>query len=361
MKQIDFDQLTRLDPGTLFRRLFADPLKSIELKEQVVILIDALDESWTDSNNIVRVLHERLEDLPDNVKVVVSTRKIPDILDLLSKYKPHEIDAACLENIHDISAYLDKKFIDPLIQGKIKRSETAIRQIKELIIRKSEGNFLYIRQFIYGVETDQINVNDIASFPEGLVGIYITYFDRIFSGIENYDDFRIILEVITCLKKPFTAKELSPLLKLSEFEIRRKMQVLSAFFPERNECYSPYHKSITDWLTGAAGRGRKYLLDIDNGQKRVCDYLLQRYYQKDYDSYLLTYLPYHLIEAEKYSELIQLLLDFDFIIQKCSHNMIYELIKDYHAAFAVLPEFRILSLKKENTLKGYQSIPVIWS
>jgi WD40 repeat protein len=346
IKQLNFEQLTRLDSGSLFRRLIADPLKSINLDEQVVILVDALDESWTDtSNNIVRVLHDRIEDLPEQVKVMVSSRKIPDILDLLSKYKPHEID-------HDITDYLYKKFRELNSAGKIKSTEPQIKFIQDLIIRKSEGNFLYVKQFIYGLETGRIDINNAATFPDGLIGIYVSFFDRIFSGNESWDAFRPLLEVITCLKKPFTVKELSPIVQLSEFEIRRRMQTLSAFFPERNGCFYPYHKSVTDWLTGSAGRGRKYLLDVEKGRKVISDYLLERYSQKDYDAYLLTYLPYHLIESERYHELIELLLDFDFLIQKCSHKMIYELIKDYHAAFTVLPEVRDIKREEREYLNS---------
>ena len=352
IKQINFEQLTRLDSGTLFRRLIADPLKSIELNEQVVILIDALDESWTDTNNnIVRVLHERIEDLPDKVKIMVSSRKIPDIFDLLSKYKPREINPAYLENIHDITVYLDKKFREHNIADKISCDAAAQQHIKDLIISKSEGNFLYIKQFIYGVETGQIDVNNIASFPDGLIGIYITFFDRIFSQNENYNDFRPILEVITSLKIPFTAKELCPILNLSEFDIRRRMQTLSAFFPERNKRYFPYHKSITDWLTGEAGSGRKYLLDMERGRNVVCEYLTQCYLQGDYNVYLMTWFPTHLAEAERYNELTDLLLDFTFIIQKCNQNMVYELIKDFNVAFTVLPEFREIKKDEREYIK----------
>jgi len=81
-------------------------------------------------------------------------------------------------------------------------------------------------------------------------------------------------------------------------------------------------------------------LDIEIGRIVICEYLLNLYSKDDLNTYLLTYFPYHLIEAEKYDELIDLLLDFDFIIQKCSQLMIYELIKDYHAAFTILPETR---------------------
>jgi WD40 repeat protein len=353
LRQLNFEQLTRLNSGTLFRRLIADPLKSVHLDEPVVILIDALDESWTDTNNnIVRLLNERIEDLPALVKVMLSSRKIPDITDLLSKYKPHEIDPVCFENVHDITDYLNKKFNEHNISDKIKSSEPDIRQIKDLIIRKSEGNFLYVKQFIYGIETERIDINNPSSFPDGLIGIYISFFDRIFSGNENYDDYRPILEAITCLKKPFTARELSPIVKISEFEIKRRMQTLSAFFPEHNGRFSPYHKSVTDWLTGEAGQGRKYILDMESCRMVICEYLLKLYSQGVYNSYLLTYLPFHLIEGERYNQLIDLLLDFDFMIRKCSHKMIYELIKDYHAAFTVLPEVRDINLEEREYLSS---------
>lgn len=352
ISQLNFEQLTRFDSGTLFRRLIADPLKNINLDEQVVILVDALDESWTDANsNIVNVLYERIEDLPENVKVMVSSRKIPDIIDLLSKYRPFEIDPVFLENINDITDYLDKKFAEQAIADKLKCGEQDIKNLKDLIIDKSEGNFLYIKQFIYGIETERIDINNPASFPDGLVGIYISFFDRIFNKNENYDDFRPLLEVISTLKEPFSAKELSQILKLSEFEINRRMQILAAFFPERKGCFSPYHKSVVDWLKGEAGAGRRYLLDIERGKKVVCEYFIKRYSQGNYDLYLLKYLPSHLIESERYNELVDLLLNFDFIIQKCSHNMVYDLIKDYHSAFTVLPELRDIRIEELEYLK----------
>jgi hypothetical protein len=335
IKELNFEQLSRLDPGTLFRRIIADPLKSVELKEKVVIIIDALDEAWseTDNNNIVRVLQERLEDLPDMVKIVVSSREINDIFDLFSKYEPYEIDPERIENVHDISAYLDKKFSEANIQKKLPESRSVTKNIKNGIVEKSKGNFLYVKQFIYGIESDQIDLNDVSSFPKGLIGIYVSFFDRIFSGKEEFNDFRIILEVITCLKAPFSAHELAPIVNLSEFEVCRKMQILSAFFSERNGKYYPYHKSITDWLTGVVGSGRKYLLDMESGRHRVCEFLIEKYRQNEYDQYLLDFLPTHLTESAKFEELIEVLLDFDFIIKKCKHNLVYELIKDYHTTF----------------------------
>jgi len=339
IQQMELDSLSRLDPGTLFRRLLADPLKSIDLKEKVVLLVDALDEAWTTSgNNIVKVLNERLEDMPDQVKVIVSSRKIPDILDLLSKYCPHEIDPARIENIRDISLYLDKKFNEKAIKEKLPRDSSALERIKEAAIEKSEGNFLYIKHLVLGVEENRIDINDVSSFPEGLIGIYIAYFDRLFPEDSEYREFRSVLEVITCLKIPFSAEELSPFVGLSEFEIRMRMQKLAAFFTLREGRYTPYHKSITDWLTGATGRGGRYLLDMENANQRVCDFLLDQYGKGEYTDYLVTYLPEHLIEGKRYGELSALLMDFRFIIYKCRVGLIYDLIKDYRAAMEVLPE-----------------------
>jgi WD40 repeat protein len=352
IQQINLDQLTHLDAGTLFRRLIADPLKSIDLQEKVIILVDALDEAWSpDCNNIVRLLYERIEDLPEQVKLMVSSRKIPDIFDLLSKYKPYEIDPACLGNIEDISRYLDARFADLEVAKQIPDGIAALPELKNLIIHKSEGNFLYVKQLIYGMQTGQIDISNPASFPNGLIGIYITFFDRIFSGNENYNDYRPLLEVITCLKQPFTARELAPYLQRSEFDIKGKLHTLSAFFPERNNRYYPYHKSITDWLTGSAGSGRKYLLDMERGRKTVCQTLLEHYANGEADSYLMTWLPTHLAEAEMYNELADLLLDFNFLIRKCSLHLVYELIRDYHVAFSVLPETRNTMAEEKTRLQ----------
>ncbi len=79
---------------------------------------------------------------------------------------------------------------------------------------------------------------------------------------------------------------------------------------------------------------------MGRAKQRVCDYLLDRYYNEDYDSYLIDYLPTHLIEGEMYEELTKVLVDFNFLIQKCKQGHVYELIRDYHAAFDVLPETR---------------------
>src|SRR5262249_41790005 len=74
------------DAGTLFRRLVADPLWALKLNRPVVLLIDALDEAVSQGErNIARLLRERLDDLPAWVRVVVSSRKDSDILDLFSR------------------------------------------------------------------------------------------------------------------------------------------------------------------------------------------------------------------------------------------------------------------------------------
>ena len=83
-----------------------------------------------------------------------------------------------------------------------------------------------------------------------------------------------------------------------------------------------------------AGSGSKYLLDMENGRQKLSEFLLKRYEEEDNNPYLLAYLPYHLMESRRYQELTDLLLDFRFIIQKCRQGQVYELIKDYHAAFA---------------------------
>ncbi len=148
------------------------------------------------------LIQERLEDLPDMVKVIVSSRKIYNIFDLLSRYEPHEIDPSQYDNRQDISDYMENKFREKALRIKLPEDAFVLLAIKREALLKSEGNFLYIKQLILAIETGQIDVNEISTFPDRLVGIYVNYFNRLFSGKRAYDDFRTILEIITCMKVP---------------------------------------------------------------------------------------------------------------------------------------------------------------
>ena len=292
------------------------------------------------------------------VKVIVSSRKSYNIFDLLNRYEPHEIVPSHDDNRQDISEYMENKFREKPLRIKLPKDAFVLVAIKKEALLKSEGNFLYIKQLILAIETGQIDVNDISTFPDGLVGIYVNYFNRLFSGKRDYDDFRSILEIITCMKVPFSAKDLAPIIGLPEFEIRKRIRILSAFFSERNGRYSPYHKSITDWLTGDVGEGDVYLLDMGRAKQRVCDYLLDRYYKEDYDPYLIDYLPTHLIEGEMYEELTKVLVDFNFLIQKCKQGQVYELIRDIMLLLMFFLKLAKPDRRKRNTWTRCSVTPI---
>ena len=78
LEAVDLVSERDVDPGTLMRRLIADPLRAEAVNEPIVIVIDALDESLGyPGRNIAKLVAERLSDLPPSVRLIVSSRKDP--------------------------------------------------------------------------------------------------------------------------------------------------------------------------------------------------------------------------------------------------------------------------------------------
>ena len=179
---------------------------------------------------------------------MLSSRKEPEILDLFSEFLPHEIDASRSENLQDIDKYLEMKLKEPEIAEKIFKSGKDYQEIAKNITQKGEGNFLYIIHVIRAIREGLMDPGFPETFPAGLIGIYKLFFGRLFPEIEEYDHYRPILDVILAAQEPLTANQIGSYLNREAFQIRKDLQKLSAFFPERNNHYHIYHKSLKDWL-----------------------------------------------------------------------------------------------------------------
>jgi hypothetical protein len=108
---IDNNLLSK-DVETLFKVLISEPLAIIASKQSdklpVVILIDALDELPIDGmKSIMQLLAKEFLDLPDFIRIIVTSREDAVVKNYLSKnHKPNEIRVDELRNKQDICSYL---------------------------------------------------------------------------------------------------------------------------------------------------------------------------------------------------------------------------------------------------------------
>src|SRR5207302_2999766 len=129
------------DAGTLLRRLLADPLRALGDGPALVLVLDALDEALGHGErNIARLLRERLEDLPDRVRLVVSARKDPKVLDLLRGGRTRLFDLGGAENLRDVTDFVRAGLSHTSLAEMMGRSGIDGEGLVCVLCDRSEGN-----------------------------------------------------------------------------------------------------------------------------------------------------------------------------------------------------------------------------
>ena len=347
LNELDKEEFAESDPGSAFRRLVAGPLQRESPPHPVLLLVDALDESLrAGERNIAAMLRDRMDDLPSWVRIVASSRLQPEILDLFSNYDPEHIEAAGDENLGDIDRYLGSKLQEPALAELLRVSNADTSAVAERIKTRSEGNFLYVTQVLRGIESGRIRPQEIDRFPSGLVGIYQSFFERLFPAGQGFDDTRALLNVLAAAREPLSASQIARFLGQRQATVELLLQRVAPFFPVRAHVYQPYHKSILDWLNGDAGGNRTFRVDQEDGHRRIGAALLADYRAGTLDRMVVSHLPAHLIEMRAWDELSEVLTDLRFVAAKCAGAMTFDLVKDYERAIDTLPE-----LQDERTVK----------
>jgi len=304
------------DPGTLMRRLIADPLRAEAVSEPVVIVIDALDESLGyPGRNIAKLVAERLPDLPPSVRLIVSSRENPEVLDIFSGHDPCSINGAHENNLRDAASFLESRLSEPVLAELLKSQSVRADELAEIILSKSRGNFLYLRHTLDALRAKQIDPRRPDAFPEGLVGVYYAFFQRVFPDPSSYVKVRHLLDVIVASREPLTAREIGACLNCDPFDVEQELQRVADFFPERDGRHQAFHKSITDWLSGVEGRSRRFRVNVDNGHQLLAARVWQEY-QSGADllsDFAVQHGPYHLHQTGRRDEERRLTADRQFI------------------------------------------------
>lgn len=342
------------DAGSALDRGILTPLHAICAPKEGVryILIDALDESLLldqASTTLVRLLSTRLNRLPPWLRIVATTRKEPDVMTRLRGLRAMELDSQDPRNLEDIEAYIQAHLKTPNLAGRLVVSDVTPTAVSKILQEKCAGNFLYLRQALDGIETDQYRLDYLESLPPGLFGLYEEFFQRHFPDDEHFAEARKVLEVVTAAQEPLEECQLA---KASGIESRRTLprvlRMLRVYLPLRFDLegtahYSLYHKSIRDWLTADEQRGTAYSVDERDGHLQLAQMCWEEYQYgpSEMSQYAIAHLPTHLAEAKRWPELHQILTDLTFIETKCAAGMSYSLVEDYEllsAADARSPE-----------------------
>ena len=307
MQLKDLHNLMEKSTSRLFEYLIVEPLTRVKVQESnVVIIIDALDEATVDGKNeLAEIVAKQFSNTPSWLKLLITSRKEPLLERTLSKY--HSIDfnnEKFVDNQSDVRGYFEMQLTDYLNNRDDK--EAVLSQL----VKKSEGIFLYAKTVVDEIKADRITLDDFEKFPEGLTGIYMEYFNRIFDTNKSYSyksDVRPIMEVVCTSYMPVSAEDITSIVGIDEYDLEDIIDDIYEMITIKSDKIEPVHKSIVDWMLDGRKSG-KYRVSSKKGHERIAAFYSQH---RDYN-YALTYLTRHFILSNNFSKAIELMSDKAF-------------------------------------------------
>lgn len=321
----DLDKLFEKSVDRLFAYLLVEPLNKVEKnRKQTVIVIDALDEAtYEGRNDLADIIASKYMVLPSWLKIIITSRDEPILRRKLSKIRPITFeDAAYTDNHSDILGYFRMRLESLVSEDK--------EEIIDILLKKSAGNFLYAKTVTDDILSGVLPISEHSKFPNGLTGVYASYFDRIVhNGKCDYRrEIRPVLEVLCAEYSPICSDEILSILDLDEYDFDDIKEEIAQMFPEKNNIMEPIHKSIVDWLVDREKAGT-YRVSLNKGHKRLANYsqiMKKKHVIREYD---LKYACRHFINAEMFDEAIDLLNDYRFQNRRISTLGLDSALREY--------------------------------
>jgi tetratricopeptide (TPR) repeat protein len=253
-------------PESAFARVVLTPLEKLyhdDPDRQILILVDALDEAlhYAGPTNILSLLSQT-SGLHSGVRFILTSRRdvrvegqIQDAKRLfISDPKFNELNEA------DIANYLRNRLQeDREVVAKTQGlSSDQMASLKNMIINKAEGNFLYISFLLKSLATDQQRFNELEKLPTGLDGLYYESFRKVI-GLDNdkwTEGYAPLMGILCIAQEGLTQEQLQRFTGQSESAVFLNMTRLRQFTDDAlvnnmnptDRKYRLYHRSLLDFF-----------------------------------------------------------------------------------------------------------------
>jgi len=281
------------DPEWCFREGIVTPLTKLQHQPKLpwYIIIDALDECTANKAEILNILMSKVRRLPRWLKLIITSRNMSTVTTSLKGMQRLELRSDDKRNLEDIDRYLSHK-IYPLkdsMKSRIKKyfsikdNNTPSQRIVSNLVKKSQGNFLFVRLVLNVLFETPESVNWTENIPETVGSVYQLYFARKFSTSESFQSLREIFEVLVASYAPLSVQDIYSLLMQDnpdldfENDFMPKLDEVSLFlwYGSENDLVRIHHASLSEWLTSDTKKGRFYYVRKQYGHKRLAKYYFQ--------------------------------------------------------------------------------------
>jgi hypothetical protein len=193
--------------------------------DSVVVAIDGLDEVSGDGRNeLAEVLARRWTQLPEWLRLIVTTRPDSEVMAHLGGLEPLILSRDSEENRDDLQAFVRRE-LPGLGVPDVDRSSAAI-------VERSEGIFAYVALVIDLLRENLLTPRHLPDLPPGMEQLYLTEFRHRFADRRAYDTtLRPLITVILAQREPLPVPLVAAALGVSPREVELRLQRLGSHFP----------------------------------------------------------------------------------------------------------------------------------
>jgi tetratricopeptide (TPR) repeat protein len=252
--------LAEIQADDLFTLLLTNPLRySIDggqSEDRLLVLVDALDEAPA----IADLLARRHGDLPSWVALLLTSRPDPLVQSALASIAPHRLSRDDPRNQSDLDAYLD--------QWMATVSPTPPKNAREMLLKNSEGNILYLATAREGAKVGVFNLDHPEAYPKGLGALYRNWFDRKFGDGVDASAWKAsyaLLELICASPEPLPIPVASQTLNWAGQDRIIATRPLGSLVQQQDNAIEIFHRSLAEWLQDPVLADR-YWVNAEDGR-----------------------------------------------------------------------------------------------
>jgi hypothetical protein len=249
------------DAGFLNRLLkeVSEKLERSGADERCILLIDALDEvEEGGAGSGVNPLYLPTM-LPPRIYLLVTMRRAHMSLRIECEHRILDIEHDGKGNIRDVHDYVQQSLDTPGIRAYIATQGITTNEFVDLIVAKSEGNFMYLRYVLPEIESGAYTSLSYDALPQGLQNYYESHWHRMRKQAnEEWFAYKLpVIIALTVTKQPISIDLLMDFSGVSERP--RVRAVLDEWFQFLHSedvpyngglqrRYSLYHASFHDFI-----------------------------------------------------------------------------------------------------------------
>jgi len=241
--------------------------------QPVVLVVDALDESER------RTLPPRVNTLffpstiPKGSYIVATSRPISDLPLLVSTKEALFLEPNSSGNLLDIRNYIEDYLQQSTpLREQIEQSNTSRQEFVDALVRKSEGNFIYLRYVLPAVASGGFKNGTISELPQGLGEYYQSHWNQmqIASPVEFDELYAPIVCMLAVAREPVTVDQLQKWTGKDRGRIVHAISQWHEFLEESSvqetRRYRVYHMSFQEFLQKA--------VDLKRFDKMIASYYM---------------------------------------------------------------------------------------